>query len=76
MKKIFILLFPALLFCSCESLFQDIDYLFMDKVVLKGKVSNAKASSSQQKAPSENEFTLADAAKVMVFTAISIKSSK
>ena len=67
MKKMFILLFPALLFCSCESLFQDIDYLFMDKVVLKGKVSNAKASSSQQKAPSENEFTLADAAKVMVF---------
>lgn len=67
MKKMFILLFPALFFCSCESLFQDIDYLFMDKVVLKGKVSNAKASSSQQKAPSENEFTLADAAKVMVF---------
>lgn len=67
MKKMFILLFPALFFCSCESLFQDIDYLFMDKVVLKGKVSNAKASSSQQKAPSENEFTLADAAKIMVF---------
>jgi len=67
MKKIFILLFPALLFCSCESLFQDIDYLFMDKVVLKGKVSNAKASASMQRMPSENEFTLADAAKVMVF---------
>ena len=64
MKKIFILLFPALLFCSCESLFQDIDYLFMDKVVLKGKISNTKASTSMQRMPSENEFTLADAAKV------------
>lgn len=67
MKKIFILLFPALLFCSCESLFQDIDYLFLDKVVLKGKISNTKASSPLQRAPSDNEFTLADAAKVMVF---------
>ena len=67
MKKMFILLFPALLFCSCESLFQDIDYLFLDKVVLKGKISNTKASSPLQKAPSDNEFTLADAAKVMVF---------
>ena len=67
MKKMFILLFPALLFCSCESLFQDIDYLFLDKVVLKGKISNTKASSPLQRAPSDNEFTLADAAKVMVF---------
>ncbi|MBN2765865.1 MAG: hypothetical protein JXR27_05780 [Paludibacteraceae bacterium] len=67
MKKVFTMLLTTLLFCSCESLFQDIDYLFLDKVVLKGKISNNKSSSPLQKAPSDNEFTLADAAKVMVF---------
>lgn len=70
MKTLTFALAVALTLSSCQSLIDDIDYLFLEKVSLKGKVVKAQRVSGMSKAPSsQNELTLADAARVMIFYA-------
>lgn len=68
MKILSILLTSALLLSGCQSLIDDIDYLFLEKVSLKGKISRAQQVSGMSKvSPAPNQYTLADATKVMIF---------
>ena len=70
MKTLTFVLAAVLTLSSCQSLIDDIDYLFLEKVSLKGKVVKAQRVSGMSKAPSSpDELTLADAAKVMIFYA-------
>ena len=62
MKTILYTLLFSILLVSCDK-----DYVYIKKIRLKGKISTtAKASGSPMKAPSVG-FTLADAAKVLIF---------
>ena len=68
MKKIIVTLMAVVSFCSCDSLIRDIDFMFAEKVTLKGKISTAQKMSGKSNARSvTNAFTLADAKKVMIF---------
>jgi hypothetical protein len=70
MKSLTFVLAAALTLSSCQSLIDDIDYLFLEKVSLKGKVSKMQKVSDMSKAPSSPDaLTLADATKVMIFYA-------
>jgi hypothetical protein len=62
MKTIIYTLLFSILLVGCDK-----DYVYIKKIRLKGKISTtAKASGSPMKAPSVG-FTLADAAKVLIF---------
>lgn len=70
MKTHTFIITAALMLSSCQSLIDDIDYLFLEKVSLKGKVSQIQRVSDMSKAPaSPDVLTLADATKVMIFYA-------
>lgn len=66
MKKHIYFLFAAILFSSCQSLINDIDYLFMEKVTLKGKISTLQSVNNAARVKSD-ELSLANAEKVMIF---------
>lgn len=70
MKTLTFVIAAALTLSSCQSLIDDIDYLFLEKVSLKGKVSKTQRVSDMSKAPASTDaLTLADATKVMIFYA-------
>ena len=61
MKKLTIILITATLLLGCDI------PLFQKKIAIKGKISQSSKVESSRVRSSENKYTLADAAKVLVF---------
>lgn len=70
MKKLIFMLLAAFALSSCDAFIRDIDFLFREKVTLKGRISSSqKAPGKFNSNATTNAFTLADAKKVMIFYA-------
>ena len=68
MKTQTILLTISILLSSCQSFINDIDFLFKEKIVLKGQISTSQAIKGMQKVSSnKSAYTLSDAKKVLIF---------
>jgi len=68
MKKIIFSLLAIIVFSSCQSLINDIDFMFKEKVILKGKISTSRNVKGIHRVSSDSTvYTLADAKKVMIF---------
>ena len=68
MKKLIFMFLAAFILSSCDEFIHDIDFLFREKITLKGKLSKSQKVPSKFSAKSSsNAFTLADAKKVMIF---------
>lgn len=68
MKKLIFMLLAIVMLSSCDSLIRDIDFLFQEKITLKGRLSKMQKVPGKMNTRSAiNAFTLADAKKVMIF---------
>jgi len=70
MKKLIFMFLAAFILSSCDEFIHDIDFLFREKITLKGKISSSqKVPGKFNSKSTTNAFTLADAKKVIIFYA-------